>query len=409
MKRVIQSSALGYAISFLLLTGLVCSAVLFVSSVNKRTEVHYLIREHLVFDNLLAINYGADISENKELFLYHINGDTSKIAVKNWGAFKIVTARTFHKNQSVQKTAMIGHSDLYPYAVIYTPDANQSVKVCGDTKISGVFYGSERGLERGHISGKNYTRENLIEGETKIGEKFLPELYPAVKNLSIESFIEDVVKIELPSKDSVFSFDKQTSLVTSLEPITITGKFKGNLIIHSFHSIEIKKQASLENVILIAPIVTFEEEFSGTVQVVAHEQVILEERVKLSYPSTIILNEIRENKEKLPRGIVMKQGSMLVGGILMVSQKQDFRMPLELKINQATVGGMIYNVGQTEVIGKIHGYTYTNNFSVRFGGGEYKNHLVDAELQGTNLPKELIVPQWIETNEQKKNEIIKWL
>lgn len=409
MNAKLTSSALGYAINFLLLVGLVCSAVLFSASVNKRIEVNYSMKEHLVFDNLLAINYGAASTENKQFFLYHINGDTSRITVRNWGVFKMINAVTFHKNSSVQKTALSGNSGLYSYATIYLPDNKQALKVCGDTKISGTFHGSDRGIERGHISGKNYIHDELIYGEIKQSEKFLPELNESVKNLTIESFISDVEKIEMPRKDSVFTFDKQTSLVSSVEPIVIENKLKGNIIIHSFESILVKETAQLEHVILIAPSVTFEKGFHGKVQVVAHEQVLMEENVILSYPSTIVLNEIRENSLHIPRGIYMKAGSMLVGGVLMVSQKPDFRKPLELKIENAVVGGLIYNYGDTEIKGKIHGYTYTNSFTARIGGGEYKNHLIDAEISSKELPKELILPQWIKTDENKKTEIITWL
>lgn len=409
MTTKISSSALGYAINFMMLVGLVCSAVLFASSVNKRIEVNYTMKEHLVFDNIMAVNYGAEILENKQFQLYHINGDTSRVTVKNWGAFRVVSAKTFHNNHAVQKTAMIGYSGLYSYATIYMPENKQALKVCGDTRISGTFIGSERGLERGHIAGKSYIRDKLIEGETKTGEKFLPELDESVKNITIESFLAEADKIEFPFRDSVFSFDNRTSLVTSIDPITISNKLKGNLVIHSFHSIEVKKDAQLDNIILIAPIVTFEEGFRGKVQVIAHEKVILGEDVKLTYPSIVVLNEIQENKDVFSRGVYLNKGAMLVGGILMVSQKPNFRRPLELKIDRAVVGGLIYNVGETEVQGKVHGYTYTNNFSVKIGGGEYKNHLIDAEMSSTTLPKELILPQWIKTEENKKTEIIRWM
>lgn len=409
MKTKLPSSALGYAINFLLLVGLVCSAVLFAASVNKRIEINYAMKEHLVFDNMLAVNFGAKMPDNKQVVLYHVNGDTSKVTVKNWGAFRVVTAKTFHRDHSIRKTAFIGYSDLHAYATIYLPDNRQALKVCGDTKISGTLYGSERGIERGHITGKVYLNDKLINGNTRVSEKFLPELYESVQNITIERFLPDTKKIDLPRRDSVFSFEDQTSLVTSIDPVIIKNKFKGNLIIHSFDAIEVKKDAQLENVIVIAPSVVFEEGFKGSVQVVAHEKVILEEGVSLYYPSTVVLNEIHENTEKNPRGVYLKQGSMLVGGILIVSQKPDFRKPLELKIEKAVVGGLVYNVGETEVTGKVHGYTYTNSFTVRIGGGEYKNHLVDAEISGATLPKELILPQWIKTGEDKKTEIVKWL
>ena len=55
------------------------------------------------------------------------------------------------------------------------------------------------------------------------------------------------------------------------------------------------------------------------------------------------------------------------------------------------------------------GIRMLEKWAVKIGGGEYQNYLVDAELSSTTLPKELILPQWIKTNEQKNTHIVKWL
>ena len=48
IKLKLKSSALGYAITFSLLIGLVCSGMLFISSVNKRLEINYITKEYLI-------------------------------------------------------------------------------------------------------------------------------------------------------------------------------------------------------------------------------------------------------------------------------------------------------------------------------------------------------------------------
>lgn len=408
MQKHTDASALGYAITFLLLVGLVCSGVLFIASVNKRIELNYSLEEHLVFDNLFAINSAAQRPQNGQFQYAHPSGDTSEIMVRNWGAFRVVVARTHHHNRSLVKSAIIGNRSVYSYATVYLPDTRQTIKVCGDTRIEGTVYAGERAVERGYITGKNYTGEKLVYGETKKSEKYLPELIPDVQNLTLESYIKGTTKIDFPQRDTTFTFGQPTQLVSSIDPIIVNRNLSGNLIIHSFDSIFVNAGVQLENLILIAPKVRFEKGFRGSVQVVAHEEVHLEEDVKLIYPSTVTLNEISENSVRVPRGIYLQEGSLVVGGILLVSQKPNFRAPLELKIDHATVGGLIYNVGETEVRGKVHGYIYTNGFSLRAGGGEYKNHLLDAEINSTKLPEELLLPQWIKHKEPLKGELITW-
>lgn len=409
MRKTSPSSALGYAINFLLLVGLVCTGVLIIAGVNKRIEINYTIDEHLIFDNLFALNHGAQQTNNGKFQLHHPAGDTTDLTVKNWGAYRIVVARTHHTYKSLTKSAIIGNRSAYSYATIYLPDTRQTIKVCGDTRIEGVVYAGERAVERGHIAGKNYTGDKLVYGEMRKSERYLPELVEDVRNLHLEYFLEDTRHIDLPAKDTSFGFDQQTALVSVKQALVISNRYKGNLILHSFESIQIKAEAQLENVIVIAPRVTFESGFSGTVQVIAHEEVYLEEGVTLRYPSTITLNELSENTMRLPRGIYLQPHASVVGGVLLVSQRPNFRAPVQLKIEQdAVVGGLIYNVGETEVKGKVHGYVYTNSFHLQAGGGEYKNHLLDAEIKSTTLPEELLLPGWIKNELPQKGEVITW-
>jgi hypothetical protein len=402
------ASALAYAITFLLLVGLVCSGLLFIASVNKRLEINFAMEEHLVFDNLFSINYGSQIEKNTEILLPHVNGDSSVVTIKNWGSYRVVVAYTFHNYKSITKTALIGNSSLFGYATIFLPDQRQTLKVCGTTKITGTVFLSERGLERGYIAGKNYEGDKLVYGTIKQSEKSLPPLNDDFKNISLESFRNDSKKIEFNFKDSVFSFQLKTSIISEIEPLELSTKIQGNVIIHSFESITVKATAKIENVILIAPRIDFEEGFEGSLQAIAHEKVVIGKNVKLHYPSTVTLNEITSNSNRDARGVFMEEGSSIIGGALLVSQNPDFRNPLKLEMQNSLIGGLIYNMGETMVKGKVHGYIYTNSFNLRTGGGEYSNHLMDAEINGNELPQELMLPQWIKNAEKKRGEIIAW-
>ena len=96
-KGRIPSSALGYAIAFMLLIGFVTSGVLFISSTNKRLEINYALREHMLLNNYLSIQHGARNQEAGGQLLVHSSGDSTMITRKNWGAYRVVVAETFHK------------------------------------------------------------------------------------------------------------------------------------------------------------------------------------------------------------------------------------------------------------------------------------------------------------------------
>lgn len=406
-EKKLDASALGYAITFLFLVGLVCTGVIFIASVNKRLELNYNMKEHVIMDNYLALKMGASLEKEEKKTIFHSAGDTSEITIKSWGAFKVVVAKTRHKNRKISKSAMIGLETNENLPALYLPDNNQSLKLIGDTKIEGDAYLSERGLERGYIAGKNYMNDKLLYGEQKKSEKYLPKIKLLFQNLSIEKFIKGVKKIDGIAKDTVFEFDQQTSLYSSIDAIYLTNSIKGNIIIHSFDSIYVSSKCILENVILISPKIRFEKGFIGSAQVVAHEQIVCEEDVRLTYPSTLVLNELKMNVDKPNRGIILKKNVQVRGGILLISQASNFRKPIQLKIDEKSlVAGIVFNQGETEIRGKVIGHLYTQSFNLKAGGGEYSNHLLDVLISSDKLPKDFIIPNWLDEEKTGKSKIM---
>jgi hypothetical protein len=405
--REFSASALGYAITFLFLVGMVCTGVLFISSVNKRLELNYNMKEHIIMDNYLSLQIGASIENKGSKLIAHPSGDTTLLTVKLWGSFKVIVAKTKHNKQQIKKSVLLGYKLREVLPVLYLSDNNQALKLVGDTKIEGIAYLPERGLERGYIAGKNYLNEKLLYGEQRVSKKTVPKLKFQYENLTLESFIKDTKKIKGISKDTVFDFDQPTALYTSIEPIYLSNVLKGNLIVHSFDSIFVSNKCKLENVILISPKIRFEKGFVGSVQVIAHEQIICEENVRLTYPSTLILNELKINLESENRGVILKRNTHVRGGVLLVSQASNLKKPIQLKMElNSLISGLVYNTGNTEIKGRIIGHLYTNSFRLIEGGGEYTNHLLDVLISSDRLPEDFIVPNWLENSEIGKFEFI---
>lgn len=407
IKLKLKSSALGYAITFSLLIGLVCSGMLFISSVNKRLEINYITKEYLIFNNLFALNYGAKLKEKTSETIYHASGDTSNIQLKKWGAFQIAVAKTFNGNKSIEKSALIGTEKPSTLPSLYLSDNGQPLKLGGATKIEGIAFLPERGVERAYISGKNYLNKELVYGEKKKSDRFLPKLNTEFSNLNLESFIKDVVKIDDIQKDTVFSFNNPTTLFSTIEAIYIRNNIKGNVIIHSFDSIYVSAESSLQNVILISPIVHFEKGFKGNVQVVAHQSISCEEGVRLTYPSTLVLNEEQSYLGLKSATIFIDENVQVRGGVLLLSKVNNFRKPVRLFIaEKSTLSGIVYNQGTTEIKGVIIGSLYTNAFDLKTAGGQYSNHIVDAEISSKKLPDSFMIPNWLEVENNRPSRII---
>ena len=396
LNHSIQSSALGYAISFLLLIGLITSGIVFISSVNKRVELNYELDEHLLFNNYFSLKYGAKLLETEDNMIVHPSGDTSKLSIKEWGAYRAIVAKTYHGNKKIEKSALFGFKTLSRYPALYLPDNRQVVKLCGKTIIEGDVYTSDRGFERGYIARKNFEGNKLFDGLKKSSEKTLPKLKTYVNSIGIETFRQNTSKIEELEKDTIFNFSEQTSLLSTTSPIQLKNKITGNVVIHSFDSILVASTSRLKNVILIAPVIHFERGFRGSVQAIASERIFCDEDVILNYPSSLILRVDEGSRSELEHKIYIGNNSKVIGGVLLTSKKRDFRNPVYLEIDQAIVGGLIYNEGTTELKGKVIGSIYTAEFGLRTGGGEYTNYLLDATLSMKQLPKNFVMPNWLE-------------
>ncbi|MFK7784158.1 MAG: hypothetical protein AB8B56_03520 [Crocinitomicaceae bacterium] len=404
-KRV-PSSALGYAISFMLLIGLVASGILFISSANKRLERHHNTKENLLMNNYLALVHGARSQTQGKQQIIHASGDTTDVTRRDWGAFRVVVAQTHHKVGSVNRSAIIGYETDQSHPALYLPERKQTLKLCGDTRIEGTAVLGERGAERGYISGQSYQGKKLIYGKQKQSERSLPGLKTSLKNENVRKYLEDCVKIDPIVQDTIFPFDEKTRLVSQTERLFVQHSISGNVVLHSFDTIVVMSNSKLENVILISPNVRFEDGFSGSVQVIAHETIRLGKGTKLNYPSALILNEERKNETLDKHGIFISEDSQVLGGVLLFSQEPNPRKRLFLEVDNARIGGLVYNLGETELKGEIIGHLYTNQFTLKAGGGQYTNHLLNAKISSDQLPDDMIVPNWLTEDKITQPKII---
>lgn len=406
---MIRAAALSYAIVFSLLIGLVCSGILFISSSQKRIEVTHNTKERLLFDSYSAIQL-ARFSDKKKNVFNHENGDTSKTIEIQWGGFTVFSTHTFHGAQFKNRSALVGEKTLQQLPALYLPGKIGSLKLSGDTRLEGKVYVPNKKIERANIAGQSYKHDKLVFGEIFKAENDLPKLKSAVRNLTISSFSSDLIKQAFKARDSVYSFQDPTTLYTSLSALNIENKISGNVIIHSFDSIYVTSESKLKGVILVAPKIRIQSGFKGDIQAVVHESIVLEEGVVLEYPSTIVLNELAERLEDNERYVILEKGAELRGGILVTSQKKDFRRPPSVKLNHETVvSGIVYVNGQIELHGNIIGSLFTESIRLNVGGGRYSNHLMDVIISADRVPKDFLYPSWLETEKKNRLKVISFL
>jgi hypothetical protein len=408
---MIRAAALSYAIVFSLLIGLICSGVLFVAAAQKKIEITYTNSEAVLLDSYAAIQYGKNkLKLGDSMQLIHPSGDTSKIKHIQWGLYDVVTSETFKKSNIKKRCALLATPYSKTSIALQLPGNMGSLKITGNTRLEGTVIVPNGVVEQAYISGKNYTNDQLVYGSIQKSETGLPALHRNYTDVELSSWVKTSKSAEFKLTDSSYSFLNPTTFLKQITPILIDKQLSGNIVIQSFDSIYVAATAKLEHVILNAPIVRFEKGFKGSVQVIANEQIVLEEGVQLSYPSALVLNENKTPNPTSRRSILLQEGAQIRGGVLLTSQLNDFRkMPyLDLKPN-SLVAGMVYNTGESQIMGTIIGSLYTQSLSVSIGGGVYGNHLVDAIISTKRLPKDFCSPNWLAETDNKQLTIIEWL
>jgi hypothetical protein len=410
---MIRAAALSYAIIFALLIGLICSGIIFITGTQKKIEIIQTNKEHVLLDSYSAIQYAnVNLTIGDSAQIIHRSGDTSIVKRKAWGALMVLSTETRKNTLVKRRVALVGAMSSKKLPCLYLPGNSSSVlKLAGTTKIEGTAYVPEKKIEAAYLSGKYYVNPEMISGEIRMAESFMPALNQQFSNLSFQEFTKGLKAQEFKRQDSNYSFFSQTTYYREMEPIILENRVKGNVIIHSFDSILVRSTAQLENIILVAPVVHFESGFQGSVQVFSAEHIRLEPKVNLIYPSTLVLNEIELKQENQRRFIEIGEESKVLGGILMTTQSYDFRKPPFLNLfEKSLVAGLVYNSGVSEIRGTVIGSLYTSSLSLNYGGGGYGNHLLDCYISSWKLPESFCIPLWLKDMEaDSKTKIIEWI
>lgn len=193
------------------------------------------------------------------------------------------------------------------------------------------------------------------------------------------------------------SFHKKTKEVV-VNSVLVNEIFKGNFVLRNKDSIRITKNTVLEDVILIAPKITFEEGFKGTVQAFATKGIELEQKVTLQYPSVICVYS-ENTSETL---IKIKKGSKITGAVVLFGNDIENFKNNSIEIDEeGLIFGDIYCSGKLDLKSNVYGSVYTNRFYLKTKSSSHDNTISDIEINSSKRPKYFISIPLFETKKTK--------
>ncbi|WP_123774040.1 hypothetical protein [[Flexibacter] sp. ATCC 35103] len=310
------------------------------------------------------------------------SGIEGSFETKSYGLLSLVLAKSYIANDTVSSVHFVGERNFDKNA-IYLTNLFKSLFYSGKVKLIGNNQLPSTFIETYYIN--NNLNQLTTEGKITISKPQLPEINPEFKKifLGLKSEKTKLSNVEKTNDslfyNSFFNITKEVSVKSTLGNII----FKGNFILRSQDSIRVKKNTVLEDVILIAPKISFEEGFKGTVQAFATKGIELAENVTLNYPSVIcVYNESAEESK-----IKIKKGCHINGAVVLFGNSNDLIHKNTIEIDEGSLlFGDLYCTGKLMLKSNVYGSVYTNAFFIKNSSSSYENTISDIEINTNKRP-----------------------
>jgi hypothetical protein len=384
---MIKAHSLLYAIYICLIVSIICGALLFFSNLYGQLNLYYNLQEELYINNQSIVNFAL---ENQEVSQVPIQDEKSGIVgsyiKKPYGLLNLLLTKSETNKDTIQSAHFIG---LYTKdkTALFLANFSKSLTYTGTVKLIGDNSLPSTYIETAYIN--NRPNQLIIDGKNTISENQLPNINPDLKKIfnGIHAEKINLSEVEKP-KDSLYynSFFNTTKEIY-LKSIVSNVIFKGNFILRSKDSLHIKKNTVLEDVILIAPKITFESGFKGTVQVFASERIELEQNVTLNYPSVVCIYNETSNDSK----IKIKKECKITGAVVLFGNTNEMIDKNSIEIDEdGLLFGDLYCTGKLFLKTKVYGSVYTNRLFYKTESASYDNTISDIEINAKKRPNYFI-------------------
>jgi len=355
--------------------------------------------------------------QEKELSLGSEAIGNLKVGKKQWGFYQIFESSATHKSQTIKKFALTGNLlDQKNSFALFLNNSEYPLAIAGNCKIIGNCYMPKLGYKKDKLNGVYFNGDNLVEGQTfentncpftiddvqksTLSDFLLSSNFKSsdsIINLE-ESLLEDTVRNSFYTKTLVYYSTSKINLVNSF--------FGGNVVIVSKNEIEVSNNASLKDVILMAPIIRIKNGARIIVQAFASDSIILEDDVSLNYPSALGL--FCKGASNNPSCIKLSENDTVVGTVIGFISNSTILNEVGIIIpSNAVVIGEVYTNGYLDLQGKVLGTVITNKFLINSSSSVHENFFYNGIINSKNIPAHFVGSSILKR--KSKMGIIKWL
>jgi hypothetical protein len=395
-RHFVKAGALTFAVFLMLVTLIVIGTLITIAFYH-----HNYINKQLARQNLLSYSQSVLTAaltdstltfpwDGKSLNLTEDENYTFKVTKEPWGAYLIFHVLGSYGNFNVENRVLCGTKGFMDdAATLYLTDNNNALSISGTTQLMGDCYLPKAGIKASYMEGDYYRGKQLVYGEIKVSSNTLPTL-----DESYQETIRRLIAGKLNPKDSVLDFSKITSneishsfrqktlYLISKEPLYLTRcKFEGNILIICSQPITVFEDATLSDVILAAPKITFKEGWTGSIQAYAQDTLLIEENVHFTFPSTLGIQSPKNV------GLLQISENSRIDGNLWMTKNPKEKENKNMAVFEKGIlfQGIAYVEGKFSLRGKINGSLYVEKFLYKTPSSYYENHLYNVEINIHNL------------------------
>jgi hypothetical protein len=403
----VKASALYFVLIISLLLFIFLSLFIIYGKLQKQLAKQYEI-QHKLYENVhqAQLLYANDtsirnaIQDSLCIDLYDEQKDSICLYAKQWGFWNLLSVKAMYGRFKQERTFFYANAfsvNDTMQAALYLRDNQNMLVLAGSSLLKGDCYLPQAGVRPGVLEGKPYDKKEMIIGKQLKSTDQLPNIDSIILNKVFNLLDTAYLRTHCTllsntlKENEVYtqSFTQATGLIylkgkQNLKSAIISG----NIIVYSDVEINIDKSAQLKDVIVIAPIVRLEKGFTGSLQVFSTDSLIVEQGVKLSYPSVLF----NYQSEELDGKLMIKQGAEINGAIIAMDKSQDDKnAKVEIQKN-VTIRGMVWVEGYLQFNASIIGHVFTHKFIWNTTASLYENHLLDASIDATSLQKQYLYP-----------------
>ena len=348
----------------------------------------------VIYNNYPSI---IDISQDSVSIQLYDSIASSQMIIEReqWGLYEIVSISS--ADRKAHQTCILGLDSVSNnYYNFYYQDNKSALTLTGKTNIqgrvamptTGIIYGQMKSI---FFGGKKIENSRINKSNERL----------STPNIQTKRYIDNLLATQIANatlpddKNPYVSFyNNQPKFMYVQSNDTQAFSLKGKIILTG-DEIVVSQECELSDIIIVARKVTVNKNFEGSVQIFSRDSVIIEENVKMNYPSGIFSQKYIE----------IGDDSHINGYVIVdIDDKIDVKKANYIQSRLAKVRGLLYVNGVAQLQGIVSGNAYLARAVFYSPQGYYNDMIYDATVLGN---REMAYPLWF--NNTQKRKTIKWL